>query len=159
MSVFDVATATRVHSHVLDDAGGGADLSADNALFITGGADKDVHVIDPVTGRDVETYSGHMGVVTQVALSPDATRIASAGKDGTLRIWHRGIHTPQAVFHMPPACSSLQFLPDGKTLLTRHGNDVRLWRAAEIEKPRVSDLFSVLKVAVKRGSDSSERSL
>jgi WD40 repeat protein len=131
LRVLDVASGKHVHARVLNNAGSGVDMSADNTQFITGGAGKEVHVIDLATSRDVETYSGHMGLVSQVALSSDQTRIASAGYDGTLRIWRRGVETPLAVFHMPAsACSSLRFLPDGTRLLTRHANgEVRFWRA------------------------------
>jgi WD40 repeat protein/serine/threonine protein kinase len=52
---------------------------------------------DVVTGRELLTLRGHTQTVYGVACSPDGTRIATAGSDGTARIWQAA--TPDQVAH------------------------------------------------------------
>src|SRR5215217_5306502 len=42
---------------------------------------------DSQTGNRVLSFQGHDGDVTDVAFSPDGSRLASTGKDGTLKVW------------------------------------------------------------------------
>jgi len=42
---------------------------------------------DSETGESVRSFHGHDGDVTDVAFSPDGSRLASTGKDGTLKVW------------------------------------------------------------------------
>ena len=71
----------------LADAGGTVDWSADGRhILTTGRATGDVQVRDVGTGDTVRTFPAPEGGTTDVVDSPDGDVIATAGRDGTLRL-------------------------------------------------------------------------
>ena len=93
------------------------------------------------------------GLITAIAYSVDGSRIASAGIDGTVRVWN--VETMAQVRHTlighDGQVNSLAFSPDGKHLASA-GDDktVRLWDLetwAEIGEGRLRHLAHVNSVA------------
>jgi WD40 repeat protein len=85
--------------------------------FLTGS--QDAKVWDWATGRHLRTLS-HSGSVTSAAFSPDGSRLATASRDGTVRIWDPYAGAPeQLVLHGHlGAVDTVTFSPDGSRLAT-----------------------------------------
>ena len=73
---------------------------------------------------------GHGDIVWGVAFSPDGKRLASGGKDGTMRIWD--LVTESEIRKLPATSETwrcVAWSPDGKLIAAGGNADVALWDA------------------------------
>jgi WD40 repeat protein/transcriptional regulator with XRE-family HTH domain len=86
--------------------------------------------------HSVFTVAAHAGGAVDVVFSPDGTRIASIGDDGTAKIWDAvsGQQLQILVNNSGEFSSSVAFSPDGKILATSWFTQVILWDAYSGDK-------------------------
>ena len=109
-------------------------LTIGAAAAITIGAAVAIPVLMAAAPRPgTADFTGHTGTVYSVAFSPDSKILASASRDGAVRLWdvatHRQIGKPLTVH--AGGVTSVAFSPDGTTLATgSEDGTVRLWDVA-----------------------------
>ena len=67
------------------------EFSPDGRYIATASADGDVIIWDPVSGKQLLTFSGHKGWAINVEFTPDGKGLASSGgSDKMVRFWDWG---------------------------------------------------------------------
>ncbi|MDX1994214.1 MAG: serine/threonine-protein kinase [bacterium] len=96
--------------------------------YVVGGrGDGTIYVWD-ASGQS-STLRGHSGIVHDLDFTPDGSRMASAGEDGTIIVWDMASRTQVATLTGHNATvRSVRFSPDGTRLASSgEDNTVRLW--------------------------------
>ena len=104
-------------------------FSAD-ALIIASAHENSIYVWDIATGKAFAMLDEHPDSIKALALSPDSTKLATAGGDWVVRLWDvaTGKYINSLTGH-PGAINAVAFSPDGK-ILASGGSTLRLWDVA-----------------------------
>lgn len=88
-----------------------------------------VEVWAATTGELVTRLAGQTGSVTDLAFSPDGSRLATSSADGTIRLWDPRTGEQQLALHGHSASvSAISFNPDGSQLASVGAEGiVRIW--------------------------------
>ncbi len=84
--VWNMETGELVYRGDLPNNGESIILSPNGETAYTGGDDGVICAVDLETGRVLNRFPGHSGIVDALAVFPGGTHILSAGQDGTTRI-------------------------------------------------------------------------
>ena len=134
-----------------------ATFSADQKWLASGGADGNVKLWDvysiarfqddcenrkegaakPLYPQAKKTFLAQTGGVNCIAFSPDGKKIATCGKDGSVKVWNA--ETTKLLFSIAAhkgAAHFVMFSPDGE-LIASAGDDksAKIWKAAAGTKP------------------------
>ncbi len=109
----------------------------DNAMLITGSADKRVTLWRPDTMEEQQTFSAATATINCVAGSPDGFAIAACGNDSLVYLW-RSDRDVQVMEEHTDEANIVAWSPDGRTLASC-SNDYRvvLWDPATAEPRHV----------------------
>lgn len=77
--------------------------------------------------KEPQILKGHSDTVWRVSFSPDGQTIASASKDGTVKLWSLDGKELRTLKHDNGEVVDVSFSPDGQTILTAGGDGLRLW--------------------------------
>ncbi|HJT78399.1 MAG TPA: WD40 repeat domain-containing protein, partial [Gemmataceae bacterium] len=124
--LWEVATGKR--RLVIGSAAGGGTrclaFAPDGATVAAAGPGlgKTIGLWDTTTGKAVRQLPGGREGAEGIAFSRDGRRLASAGRDGTLRLLD--VATARAIWELPNKChrGALAFSPDGEALATSYGD-------------------------------------
>ena len=122
-------------------------FSAD-AILIASAHGNRIYVWDTATGAAFAMLEEHPDSIKALALSPDSTKLATAGGDWIVRVWE--VRTGKYLYSLtghPSAVNAVAFSPDGK-ILASAGSSLRFWDAntGELLRADNNDLGSISEI-------------
>lgn len=121
-----------------------ANLSPDGQTIAVGDSDGHVHIFgqaEPrtITGSDLD-YLGHRQGVVRIVFSPDSRLVASAGLEGSVRVWDVPTGQPRDYVATPGegAIDAFRFSPSGRYLAAL--SERRLWMLDTASAETVVDI-------------------
>ncbi|MCP3469827.1 c-type cytochrome [Bradyrhizobium sp. CCGUVB1N3] len=98
----------------------------------TAGADSQIAIWTPGRPQPDRVFEGHTGPIVGLAVSPDASKLASASWDHTARLWSLSDGTSRVLEGHSQNVNGVSFTPDGQSLVSV-GYDLtaRVWHLAD----------------------------
>jgi len=107
-------------------------FSPDGERLVSGGWE--LRVWMRRSGELAREWKGHDGFVTRLAFSADGALFASAGSDGSARVWDAASWAELAAFQHPDHVRCARFSPDGALLVTACKDGfLRIWDIGQRE--------------------------
>lgn len=110
-----------------DDEWGLGAISPDGRMLIFGRSDGRIQVVDAATFRVVHAMQAHADAIGDVQFSPDGTLMATAGLDGSIKLW-RGYGEEGTLRGHKGWVNAITFSPDGRRLASASFDEtVKIW--------------------------------
>lgn len=104
-----------------------AAVALPDGRFATAGADARIAIWQPGLATPVRVLEGHTGPIS--ALAANATHLASASWDRTVRVWPLAGGAPRVLEGHADNVNGVAFLSDGRVASAGYDATIRVWRA------------------------------
>ena len=106
----------------------GLDLSSNGFLLALGDVDGKISIMEPISGKEIQTYKQPDGTVMSLKFSPDNNLLASASHVNTIRVWDTISTEMKLLIESPSNARNLTFSPDSSLLAgSYYTGDIVLW--------------------------------
>jgi len=128
VEIWDFEKAERIARSPINAAPLGIALSSDARLVAVAGWDRLAHIFNTTDGKEELTLAGHLDLVLGVAFLDGDQQLATASREGSVRIWD--LKTGDSLATLPSASANIRFMrPMPDSVIAGVGWDgvVRYW--------------------------------